>query len=1772
METAEPPQEALAPTAAILGFMRGSQAPAPGPKAPESPSYEEVEGRRHSETSWGELRNASGFPAEIMPPFPKDSSADKETYQETPGTNQETPTMDQETPGTNQETPTANQETPAANQETPTANQETPAANQETPAANQETPTANQETPAANQETPIMDQETLTMDQETPTANQETPAANQETPAANQETPAANQETPTANQETPAANQETPAANQETPIMDQETLTMDQETPTANQETPAANQETPAANQETPIMDQETLTMDQETPTANQETPAANQETPTVNQETLAANQETPAANQETLTMDQETPTTNQETPAANQETPTTNQETPTANQETPTMDQETLTMDQETPTANQETPAAEQGAANSQARTPAYPELCDHLVPGHSLDVVPDPSEWDSRPEAELVAWGAGHTDEQEGAYPDNPALTTLGPPWRECPAGTPQPQEEPQERHGQAGCMHPQGAPGWEGQGQQEVGFQKVQELTDKQVNGRRGEQRQNAEQGQEGLGTRGLGGLTQGQWGQEENTARPQGPRRGGQGEAGEMPGPEENEVDAQPEEKLEEVPVKQEDQGLGRELIPVEEWGEEAGVSEGEEAGVGEGEPGDQAGDRLGAGEEQAEHNGPSTVAPRPPGIPPPCDVFFKASCPITGVPQAQIDSWAGDMSPSSPVPACVSSDKDASQKGQGEGHKQGPGARAISASTLGTPPWTLDSAPGSPTQVSPCSITSLPASPAEEIRPATGSPEASRASLSMDSPILCEALETPMATPRGSPSTEATWDLCPSPSGSRPQSSLASPSGSPLQNPVASPSEVGPHLRSSSFTGPPRTKLPPDPAARSLSFSHSEPPQRPPKPAIYGSVTPRRNRRSGRDSSITLEPPTASPALWQSLGVPHSQPEGPGGAHPCQHSSAPAPPLVSVDRRVPEPPPPLEKRHVLSPTGERDTCLQTMPPTLQQPSYPAPLALGSGFHGTPKGPADPLVARQLRPLPSTLDLPHSTQTSLPPRHRYNKPLPPTPDGPQPLPSPSSSSRSPRTYKPLPPLPTLDPPTEPPPLPPKARARSRSTQRALMSAGGQARLRPGSQDWSAALAPLAGHTSWPPATGLSPNPLAPASRGRSDMAPSMAFSNVTNLLSLSSPTTAWPPEEGSWLTEETGGPTRGPSKRETTQEGANSPQGSELGWARPPERPGHHPLEKSSSWPHRRDTGRPLPGVSGTALREGHSKSKGWNRQGLRRPSILSEDASGTRGPAMERAPGPSDTIIFREKKPKEASGGFSRRCSKLINSSQLLYQEYSDVFLNKEIQSQQRPDSLAEPPGLASPRQPRKALVSSESYLQRLSSASSSSLWQEIPVVRNSTVLLSMTHEDQKLQEAKFELIISEASYLRSLNVAVDHFQLSTQLRAALSTQDRQWLFSRLQDVRDVSATFLSDLEENFENNIFTFHVCDVVLNHAPHFRRVYLPYVTNQTYQERTFQSLLNSNSHFREVLERLESDPVCQRLSLKSFLILPFQRITRLKLLLQNILKRTQPGSLEEAEATKAHHALEELIRDCNSNVQRMRRTEELIYLSQKIEFECRIFPLISQSRWLVKSGELTALEFSASPGLRRKLNTRPVHLHLFNDRLLLSRPREGSRFLVFDHAPFSAVRGEKCEMKLHGAHKNLFRLFLLHNTQGSQAEFLFRTETQSEKLRWISALALPKEEMDLLECYDSPQVQCLRAYKPRENDELALEKADVVMVTQQSSDGWLEGVRLSDGERGWFPQQQVEFISNRDVCARNLKEAQRVKTARLQLVEQQA
>uniref|UniRef100_A0A672JY92 Rho guanine nucleotide exchange factor 19 n=1 Tax=Sinocyclocheilus grahami TaxID=75366 RepID=A0A672JY92_SINGR len=494
-------------------------------------------------------------------------------------------------------------------------------------------------------------------------------------------------------------------------------------------------------------------------------------------------------------------------------------------------------------------------------------------------------------------------------------------------------------------------------------------------------------------------------------------------------------------------------------------------------------------------------------------------------------------------------------------------------------------------------------------------------------------------------------------------------------------------------------------------------------------------------------------------------------------------------------------------------------------------------------------------------------------------------------------------------------------------------------------------------------------------------------------------------------------------------------------------------------------------------------------------------------------------------------------------------------------SVILYQEYSDVAINREIQRQQG----AEP----GPDEERGDSVSScnlsPSSSFRSSRGSAFSLWQDIPDVRSSGQLDNFSNEERKLQEAKFELVTSEASYIRSLSIAVDHFMMSPELCECLGTQERQWLFSKLPDVKEVSERFLQDLEHRLEGDILRFDVCDIVLDHCPALRRVYLPYVTNQAYQEQTYQRLLQENPRFPGILARLEEDPICQRLPLTSFLILPFQRITRLKMLVENILKRTTPGSRDEDTATKALNELKKIIKECNSSVQSMKRMEELIHLNKKIHFEGKIFPLISQSRWLVKHGELLEVDTQnlSISGSKFKLTTRPVYLHLFNDCLLLSRRKDTWKFMVFVHAKIEDLKVKDLSQKLQGISGFIFYLQLCERQQ-LKHQILLKSPTESSKQRWITAMfpSNPKTAIEQTnENDDLSQVQCIKSYQSQEHDELTLEKADILQAVTITSDGWVEGIRLSDGERGWFPKTYVEEITSRSARLRNLRENIRIK-----------
>ncbi|VDK31181.1 unnamed protein product [Gongylonema pulchrum] len=64
-----------------------------------------------------------------------------------------------------------------------------------------------------------------------------------------------------------------------------------------------------------------------------------------------------------------------------------------------------------------------------------------------------------------------------------------------------------------------------------------------------------------------------------------------------------------------------------------------------------------------------------------------------------------------------------------------------------------------------------------------------------------------------------------------------------------------------------------------------------------------------------------------------------------------------------------------------------------------------------------------------------------------------------------------------------------------------------------------------------------------------------------------------------------------------------------------------------------------------------------------------------------------------------------------------------------------------------------------------------------------------SLWCELPEVRNAGLLEKLDDDTKKLQEAFFEVITSEASYLRSLNILITHFMAAPEMLGMYLTEN-----------------------------------------------------------------------------------------------------------------------------------------------------------------------------------------------------------------------------------------------------------------------------------------------------------------------------------------------------------------------------------------------
>nr|XP_004058603.2 rho guanine nucleotide exchange factor 15 isoform X1 [Gorilla gorilla gorilla]XP_004058604.2 rho guanine nucleotide exchange factor 15 isoform X1 [Gorilla gorilla gorilla] len=523
-------------------------------------------------------------------------------------------------------------------------------------------------------------------------------------------------------------------------------------------------------------------------------------------------------------------------------------------------------------------------------------------------------------------------------------------------------------------------------------------------------------------------------------------------------------------------------------------------------------------------------------------------------------------------------------------------------------------------------------------------------------------------------------------------------------------------------------------------------------------------------------------------------------------------------------------------------------------------------------------------------------------------------------------------------------------------------------------------------------------------------------------------------------------------------------------------------------------------------------------------------------------LLSEDGIQT-GDSPDEAPQntPPATAEGREEEGLEV---LKEQNWELPLQDEPLYQTYRAAVLSEELwgvgeDGSPSPANAGDAPTFPRPPGPRNTL------------------WQELPAVQASGLLDTLSPQERRMQESLFEVVTSEASYLRSLRLLTDTFVLSQALRDTLTPRDHHTLFSNVQRVQGVSERFLATLLSRVRSSPHISDLCDVVHAHAVGPFSVYVDYVRNQQYQEETYSRLMDTNVRFSAELRRLQSLPKCERLPLPSFLLLPFQRITRLRMLLQNILRQTEEGSSRQENAQKALGAVSKIIERCSAEVGRMKQTEELIRLTQRLRFhKVKALPLVSWSRRLEFQGELTEL------GCRRggvlfasRPRFTPLCLLLFSDLLLITQPKSGQRLQVLDYAHRSLVQAQQVP---DPSGPPTFRLSLLSNHQGRPTHRLLQASSLSDMQRWLGAFPtpgpLPCSPDTIYEDCDCSQELCSESSAPAKTEGRSLESRAAPKHLHKTPEGWLKGLP------GAFPAQLVCEVTGEHERRRHLRQNQRL------------
>ncbi|MBN3317177.1 PKHG5 protein, partial [Atractosteus spatula] len=351
---------------------------------------------------------------------------------------------------------------------------------------------------------------------------------------------------------------------------------------------------------------------------------------------------------------------------------------------------------------------------------------------------------------------------------------------------------------------------------------------------------------------------------------------------------------------------------------------------------------------------------------------------------------------------------------------------------------------------------------------------------------------------------------------------------------------------------------------------------------------------------------------------------------------------------------------------------------------------------------------------------------------------------------------------------------------------------------------------------------------------------------------------------------------------------------------------------------------------------------------------------------------------------------------------------------------------------------------------------------------------------------------SLTRKQFHQQEAIWELLQTEATYIKKLRVITDLFLcglLNLQECGLLCEVEASRLFSNIQDiVRLHTGLWAEVMLPALERARASRAPLDPTDFHQG-FKTIgtrfkpYIHYCMEEESCMEYMRSLLRDNELFKIYVTWAETHKQCNRLKLTDMLVKPHQRLTKYPLLLKSILKKTDDPAARDAVISMVE-SVEGFINSVDGQMRQQQEQQKLATVTGRIDpYEAMEGGSEEVEKILREFSrfDLTAPMMGTSPDHTRQLHLEgplrmkegrdsrmDVYCFLFTDLLLITKPVKRVERAKVIRQPL-LIHNVVCrELKDPGS----FLLIYLNEFRSAVAAYSFQANSAAQGRSWIEAI----------------------------------------------------------------------------------------------------